>query len=682
MISNYRSSIPTVHFKLLLSPSTSFSTALTQTAKNGQKHDRSEEIHESLFLGRPGASMGTASSAVHSGSQLTQSFCSGALKVSAKMGFINQGKQLHSHLLKLGYQDEQSMQNQLLNVYVKCKEFYDAQKLFDEMLVRNVVTWNTVICGTAECSRSIRCSVHLGFFYFRRMLLEMVVPNYITLNGLLRACLDLNDVQIGKQLHCLIVKWGFHLSCFVSSALVDLYAKFGLVEDARCVFEHVISRDLVLWNVMVSCYALNCLGVEGFRVFNLMRLEGVNGDDFTFTSLLNSFGTLGTCELGKQIHSLIIKLSFGLDVLVASALVDMYAKNESIDDAKKAFDEMSIRNVVSWTTMIVGYGRNGDGKEAMKLLQKMRREDFDPDELTLASILSSCANLSAVSEIEQIHAQAFKNGFQAFLSIANALINAYSKCGSISNAFQSFISVPEPDLVTWTSIIGAYAFHGLSRQSISSFEKMLYNGMRPDRIAFLGVLSACSHGGLVSEGLHYFNLMTSGYQIVPDSEHYTCLVDLLGRAGLLDEAFDALNSMPNEPESNTLGAFIAACIVHKNVGLAKWAAEKLFVLEPNKPVNYTVMSNMYACSGHWLDVARVRKMMKSRCDNKFPGCSWLEIAGKVHTFLSSDKSHPQAVEVFSMLGLLIKLMKEDDNVSSTSIVLDIVGDEYLLKDAT
>ncbi|KAK9279169.1 hypothetical protein L1049_012846 [Liquidambar formosana] len=378
---------------------------------------------------------------------------------------------------------------------------------------------------------------------------------------------------------------------------------------------------------------------------------------------------------GQQIHGLIIKMSFDLDVVVASALVDMYAKNENIDYARKAFDGMGVRNVISWTTMIVGYGRHGDGKEAMRLLQEMFREGFDPDELTLASILSSCGNLSSTIEIIQVHAYVVKNGLEAFLSLSNALINGYSKCGNISYAFQSFSSILEPDLVTWTSMIGAYAFHGLSKESIETFEKMLSYCVRPDQITFLAVLSACNHGGLVSEGLHYFDLMTSGYKIVPDSEHYTCLIDLLGRAGLLDEAFNVLISVPIELESNTLGAFIGACKVHGNVELAKWAAEKLFLLEPGKPVNYSIMSNIYASVGHWFDVARVRKMMRDRCDYKVPGCSWVEIAGEVHTFVSSDRSHPQALEVYSTLGMLVRLMKEEDCVCGVDFIFDSFGNE-------
>lgn len=544
-------------------------------------------------------------------------FYSHALKTSAKMGLFHEGKQLHSQLIKSGLYTVLSLQTQMLSLYVKCKQFFDAEKLFDEMPIRNLVTWNTMIC---------KSGLYLGISYFKKMLINSVGFDHITLNALLSASAELSqsDVVFGRELHCLIVKFGFLFDSFVGSALVRLYGKCGLVEEARWVFDQGFYRDLVFWNVMVSCYASKSLSQKTFEVFDLMKKEGVKGDAYTFCSLLNSCGGWGFYEQGRQVHDLIIKLCFDLDVHVVSALVDMYVKTGNLYDARQAFDGMTVRNVVSWNTMIVGCGKHGNVVMAMELLREMRLQNFCPDELTMASILRSCGVLSATDETGQVHAYVVKNGFESFLSVANALINAYSKCGSIDGVLQCFVSVAEPDLVTWTSIISAYSFHGLSKESIVVFEKMLATGVRPDQIAFLGILSACSHGGLVNEGLHYFNIMMNDYQIVPDSEHYTCLIDMLGRAGLMDEAFDFLISHPAACTPDTLGAFIGACNIHGNITLAKWAAEKLVVLDPNKPVNYTLISNVYASKERWLDVENARKMMTDHCDYKVSGCSWME----------------------------------------------------------
>ncbi|RDX60647.1 Pentatricopeptide repeat-containing protein, mitochondrial, partial [Mucuna pruriens] len=574
-------------------------------------------------------------------------FYANALKVSAKWALLPEGKQLHAHLIKFGFCHVLSLQNQILSVYLKCKETEDAEKLFEELPVRNVVSWNILIRGIVGCDNAIEndSNSQLSFSYFKRMLLEMVVPDGITFNGIIGVCVKFHDIDMGFQLHCFAVKLGLDLDCFVGSVLVDLYAKCGLVENARRVFHVVPHSDLVMWNVMISCYALNRLPQEAFGMFNLMRSDGTNGDEFTLCSLLSICDTLEYYDLGRQVHGHILRQSFDSDVLVASTLINMYAKNENIIDARRVFDRMVIRNIVAWNTIIVGCGNCGDGNEVMKLLREMLREGFSPDELTISSTISSCGYASAMTETMQAHAFAVKSSFQEFLSVANSLTSAYSKCGSITSACKCFRLTAEPDLVTWTSLINAYAFHGLAKEATEVFEKMLSCGVIPDRISFLGVLSACSHCGLVAKGLHYFNMMTSVYQIVPNSGHYTCLVDLLGRYGLVNEAFEFLRSMPMEAESNTLGAFIGSCNVHANIGLAKWAAEKLFIKEPEKNVNYAVMSNVYASHRHWCDVERVRKMMGNMRDARVPGCSWIEIGNQVHSFLSNDKTHPKALEI-------------------------------------
>ncbi|XP_042491347.1 pentatricopeptide repeat-containing protein At2g46050, mitochondrial-like isoform X1 [Macadamia integrifolia] len=656
------------------------SNALARTPRNGEEHgeDTCNKPFTSFPVGGLRASLASFGANHANVSHLSVLFCSNVLRISAKMGFLPEGKQVHSHIIKLGYDPRQSLQNQLLGMYLRCKVFADACRLFDEMGERNVVSWNTMISAAVGCGRSFQSTHNLGLLYFKKMLVEMVEPNYITFIGLLRISIEPNDIEIGKQLHCFIIKSNLDLNCFVGSALIDIYSKCSLVEDAQRVFDKILIRDMVLWNVMVSCYAYNRLTKEAFGVFQLMRSEGVNGDDFTFSSLLNSCGVLGTCELGRQVHGLIFRLSFDVDVLVASALVNMYAKNEFIVDARRAFDGMITRNVVSWTTMIVGYGQIGDGREAMKLLKNMIQQGFVPDELTWASILSSCASLPATIEIVQAHAHVVKNGLEAFSSIANALINAYSKCGIITSAFQCFNSIADPDIVTWTSMIGACAFHGLFTEAIEIFEEMMAKGLKLDPIAFLGVLSACSHGGRVEEGLHYFTSMTKDHEIVPDSEHYTCLIDLLGRAGHLSEAFNVLTKMPVEPGSNALAAFIGACKAQGNLELAKWAAERLFHLEPNESVNYTLMSNLYASTGHWVDVARVRKIMRGRCDYKVPGCSWMEISGVVHTFVSCDRSHPQASELYDILGTLFRLMKVEHYMPDVDFLVHPVEDDSVI----
>ncbi|KAL4562681.1 hypothetical protein LXL04_026711 [Taraxacum kok-saghyz] len=488
------------------------------------------------------------------------------------------------------------------------------------------------------------------------MLSEGVNPNRITFLNLVSLSIQAGDFKMGTQLHCRIAKSGFRKDCHVNSSLVKFYSKFGFVSEAKLVFDDSVYKDLVLWNVMVSCYSLNGLREDGFKVFLMMRSHGIKGDEFTYTSVVNCCVYLTDCDLGKQIHVLVFRFGFDRDMVLGSALTDMYAKNENINDARKVFDEMCQRNLISWNTMIVGYGHHNNGKEAIKLLRNMLKDDFTPDDLTLASVISSCGNLSLTCEIHELHSYSLKLGNISFLSVSNSLLNAYSKSGNIASSFKLFNSINHPDLVSYTSMIQAYAFHGLSRNAINLFKKMV---PKPDKITFLGVLSACSHGGLVTEGLHYFKSMTKDHGLEPGLEHYTCVVDLLGRAGLVTEAFRVLVSMPMGPGPDSLGAFIGHCRAHKDLEFAKWASEKLLVLEPDKNVGYAVLSNMFAYSGMWFDVGKIRKKMRDNCCLKIPGFSWLEVGGEVHGFVSRDEAHSQCSDLYHVLGLLYDPMTMD-----------------------
>ncbi|KAG9134092.1 hypothetical protein Leryth_004787 [Lithospermum erythrorhizon] len=501
------------------------------------------------------------------------------------------------------------------------------------------------------------------------MLEGNVKPDRITYTGLFKLCVDIYDVVGAKMLHCRVFKEGRSEDCFISSTLVDLYGKFGLVHYAKSVFDCVRGRDLVCWNVMISCYVTNYMWKKAFEVYNIMKINGYKGDDFTITSLLKASATVESYNLGSQIHGTLCKQGWDVDVVVASALVHMYAKILCIVDARKAFDELVFKNMISWTTMIVGYGRCCDGKEAANLLRQMLHEGIVPDELALASIVSSCGNMSMTAEINEVHAFAMKTGHLGFKSAGNALVSAYSKCGSISFALQCFNSILMPDLVSWTSMIGAFAFHGIPNKAVKYFEKMLSNGIKPDRLAFLQVLAACTHGGNVDKGIHYFTLMVKDYNLVPQSEHYTCLVDLLGRAGLLNEAFNILISMPMKPGPDALAAFLGSCKVHENFELAKWQMEKLLELEPSKPVNYILMSNVYASVGAWSNASKIREMVPGKLSKKIAGCSWMETADKTHTSASKETFFSNAAATTEpVLVILHELVVKEHSATPVNAV--------------
>ncbi|CAN8318803.1 unnamed protein product [Cochlearia groenlandica] len=546
---------------------------------------------------------------------------SSASKLSGRLGHLVEVKPPdHGLMLKLGTFNCLFLQNKLLQAYSKNREFEIADKLFDEMPLRDIVTWNILIHGIIHRDGDAKRKSRLGFCCLSRILHSEVSLDHVSFIGLIRLCTDSVHVEAGVQLHSFVVKQGLELDCVLSTTLVDLYGKCGHIVESRRVFETVLCRDLVIWNALVSSYVVNGMIDEAFGLLKLMGFEnGVIGDTFTFSSLLS------VCRIdqGKQIHAIVFKLSFQFDIHVATALVNMYAKGNHMRDGRECFESMLVRNVVSWNAMIVGYGQNGEGREATRLLCQMLRENIRPDELTFASVLSSCAKVSGLWETKQVQSSVTKQGYAGFLSVANSLINAYFKTGNLSEALLCFHSIPEPDLVTWTSVIGALAFHGFAEESLRMFESMLQK-LQPDKITFLEVLSACSHGGLIQEGLCYFRKMTEVYRIEPEKEHYTCMIDLLGRSGFIKEAFDVLRSMPIEPDTDAFAAFTAACIIHEKSESMKWGAKKLLEIEPREPVNYSLLSNAYAAQGHWNQAALLRETEMRNCSNpKTPGHSWL-----------------------------------------------------------
>ncbi|KAK1697720.1 hypothetical protein QYE76_014417 [Lolium multiflorum] len=501
---------------------------------------------------------------------------------------------------------------------------------------------------------------------------------------LLRATAGATDGQACARIHALLVKSGHASDTRLATALADAYAKSGLVAPARRVFDETPRRDLVLWSVMISCYSSHGMLHHSWALFAAMRRSaGLSGDGFTFSALLSCRAPSSSCSHhhpGILAHGLVLRLGLHLDLVVATALLDMYAKCGRVADARRVFDAMQLRNSVSWNAMIVCYGQHGGGKEALQLFVSMLRNDDGcccrADELTLASLLSSCANMAAAYEATQLHAYALKRGLHGYLQVANALIMAYGKNGFLLQATQTFATIHNPDIVSWSSMVSSFAYLGCAKSAIRVFERMLRQGVRPDGIAFLGVLSACSHAGLIQDGLKYFLVMTKDYQIDPCPQHLACLVDLLGRAGRVQDAYNVLLNMSCQTNTDVIGAFLAACKTRGNIELAKWAADRLLCLEPNESANYLLISNAYAAAGAWTELAKVRSHMRNMCGNKVPGCSWIEVGGKVQTFVSNDISLQQSTEMRHMMDIIVIFLEKEFNEDTICKESDLISEWY------
>lgn len=404
-------------------------------------------------------------------------------------------------------------------------------------------------------------------------------------------------------------------------------------------------------------------------LFRKMRLAAVKPNSVTLLSLLPAFADFTGLQHCVWIHAYIIKSGFESNISVGNTLLDVYAKCERIELARKVFDKMSERNVVSWTGIIAGYTQYGHANEALALLYQMQEEDIEPEVITMVSVLPACAHLAALQQGRCIHAYIIRRGSELDVPVHSALLTMYAKCGCIEVARQLFDKMAERDLVSWSAMITGYGMHGDGENALALFSQMQQIGINPDNITFIGILSACSHAGLVDEGLQYFDWMSQDYSLTPGVEHYACMVDLMGRAGRLDEAHNFIKRMPIEPDVNVWGALLGACRIHSNIELGEFVSKRLVELEPKKVGNYVLLSNIYAAAGRWDNVLKVRSMLKDRGLKKTPGSSWIELKNRVHSFSVGDKSHPQSEKIYTLLESLAEQMKNAGYVPDTSFVL-------------
>jgi pentatricopeptide repeat protein len=495
----------------------------------------------------------------------------------------------------------------------------------------------------------------------------------------LQRCMDSKGVSETKAVQAHMIKAGFYPNVYLQTNLLIAYARWNCVEYARQVFDEMPQRDLVSWNAMLTGYARHGNGERALTVFYEMHQTCIRMDHFTFGSVFRACASLVAIDQGKQLQGFAIKLGLESDVFVGTALVDFYAKCETrMENARQVFDRMYHRNVVSWSAMIAGYVHHGCGGETLRLLHLMQLEGVKPNEITFTSVVNACANVAALEQGKQVHASIIGNGYVYYDKLANALVDMYSKCGKLEYARQMFDKMPQRDVVSWTTIITAYGKQGHGKEVVKLFEQMQMAGIRPNHVTFLTVLSACSHAGLVKEGLHYFNSMSqdNNNSISPTAEHYACVVDLLGRAGCLVEAYDVISKIPFEPTADIWGSLLGASRIHGNIELGECAAAHLFELDPQNAGHYVLLANIYAAAGKWDGVAMVRKTMKDRGIKKVPGCSWIEVNKMTHVFSTGDRSHPKSEEIYAVLQNLGTEMKELGYVVDTNFELHDVEQQH------
>ncbi|KAG0461207.1 hypothetical protein HPP92_021504 [Vanilla planifolia] len=423
---------------------------------------------------------------------------------------------------------------------------------------------------------------------------------------------------------------------FTWTAMLSGYAQNGMLDEARMVFDEMPERNSVSWNAMISAYVQHRKMVEAEELFNVMPCRNIS----SWNTMVTGYGQAGM-----------------------------------IDEARRIFDKMEDRDAISWSAMIAGYTQSGHGEDALHLFIEMVRNGARMNRSSFTCLFSTCADIAVLECGMQVHGRLVKAGYGLGCFVGNALLAMYFKCGSIDEAYIAFCEISKKDVVTWNTMIAGYARHGFGDKALEVFDLMRKTGTKPDEVTMVGVLSACSHTGLVNKGIDFFHSMHQDFGLKPRAEHYTCLIDLLGRAGRLAEAKSLMKDLPFQPDATMWGALLGASRIHHDTDLGKKSAEKIFELEPDNAGMYVLLSNLYASSGSWAEVGKLRVMMRDKGVKKVPGFSWIEVNNKVHNFSVGDTVHPEKAKIYAFLEELDLKMKKAGYVPSTKLVLHDVEEE-------
>ncbi|KAF5790868.1 putative tetratricopeptide-like helical domain superfamily, DYW domain-containing protein [Helianthus annuus] len=579
--------------------------------------------------------------------------------------------QVHSHIVKLGFDWTLMVCNSLVDAYCKTGNLDLANRLFVEMGMRDSVTFNAMITGCSNNglnSRAIDLFIDMQSF--------SVKPSEFTFAAVICACMGLNDVLLGQQFHALVIKSNFVWNVFVSNAFLDFYSKHDSIDDAKRLFDEMLLLDCVSYNVIITGFVWAGRLTESLNIFRELQRTKFNRKQFPFATMLSVAATETNLKMGKQIHAQALVTEAGSDILVGNALVDMYAKCDRFQDANVIFASLPRGSAVPWTAIISAYVQNGCYDEALQLFKQMREAYVYGDQATFASTLRASANLTSLSLGKQLHSVMITLGCMSNVFCGSSLLDMYAKCGYIKDAIQVFDEMPVRNTVSWNAMISAYAQEGDGEATLRTFERLIESGLKPDSVSFLGVLTACSHRGLVDEGLAHFKSMTQTYRIDVKREHYASMVDLLCRCGRFDEAEKLMNEMPFEPDEIMLSSVLRSCRVHKNQDLAKRAADALFNMEVLRDAApYVNMSNIYAEAGQWEDVSKVKKAMKDRGVRKVTAYSWVEVNHNVHVFTANDRTHPQIEDIRKKIDVLWRKMDEEGYKPDTSVILQNVNED-------
>ncbi|XP_030509757.1 pentatricopeptide repeat-containing protein At4g13650 [Cannabis sativa] len=552
------------------------------------------------------------------------------------------GLSLHAAVFKTGLESDVFISNNVLNMYAKCGDISSARQLFDEMSHKNIVSWSALISGyeqAGECLLALHLFSEIGFS-----------PNEYVYSSAISACAKLMSLSQGQLIHAQALKVGYASVSFVSNSLISMYMRCCSFNDALLVHECAPDPNLVSYNALINGFLKNEQPGKGFEVFRLIQQRGIVPDSFSFTGALEICVVLDSLQAGISLHCQTIKLNLDSNNLVGNVIVATYSRFNLVEEAEKVFRVIEEKDVVSWNTLLIACVHCADHAKGLRVFKQMN--GLRPDNFTFTSLLAACAGLASIKHGKQIHAHLTRTRPYQDVGVGNALVSMYAKCGSIEYAYKVFERMASHNLLSWNTVIVGFAIHGLGQRAVEVFEQMKKIGEKPDSVTFVGLLMACSHGGLVDLGISIFKTMEGTYGIKPDVEHFSCQIDMLGRAGRLVEAEEYVRKSPFKHDQVVLGSLLSACRLHGDVAVGEYVARHLLNLESVSTSCYVLLSTLYASDEMWGDFAKVKKLLNRSGLKKEPGHSLVEVNGSFEKFTVGNFSHSKIEEIKITLGSL------------------------------
>ncbi|XP_022141235.1 pentatricopeptide repeat-containing protein At5g52850, chloroplastic [Momordica charantia] len=571
-------------------------------------------------------------------------------KLLATINFLDlkYGKLLHNHVITFGVDLNVLLKTTLVDMYSRYQELEDAMKVANQTAEKDVHLWTSII----SCFNQ-NLKVKEAIATLQEMRISGIPPNSFTYSSVLSACTLIPSLELGKQIHLQVILAGLEADVCAGSALINMYMKCSdSINDALRVFRTITSPNVICWTSLISGLAEHGCEQDCYRYFLDMQAAGVQPNSFTLSSILGACSSAKSQNRTSMFHGYILKIRAHHDIIVGNALVDAYARSRMVDEAWRVISTMNHRDAITYTSLATRLNQMGDHEMALKTISSMRDDNVRKDEVSLASLISAATGLGTVKIGEQLHCYSLKYGLYNTRSVKNSLIDLYGKVGCLKDAQKAFEEITEPDVVSWNGMISVLALNGHVSSALSAFDNMRLAGLKPDSITFLLILSACSQGGLVDFGMHYFQSMREIHYVEPELDHYVCLVDLLGRAGQLEKAMEVVESMPFEADAKIYKTLLSACKLHKNMLLGEDVARRGLQLDPYDSSFYLLLANLYDELNRPDLSKETRKLMRDRGVRKSPSQSWTELSNSIHLFITGDRSHPQINDIQEKLEFL------------------------------